>query len=95
MNSYPPELLTQLAPVMFVTGLDPAATSSPPPVGTPARPQEAFAVLNARLRDALSAQRKPAIWQPEKSKSFQVLLVDRVRLYHHCVALHAPTLPRK
>ncbi|KIK09233.1 hypothetical protein K443DRAFT_671719 [Laccaria amethystina LaAM-08-1] len=67
MNSYPPELLAQLAPIMFVAGLDSPATKS----------QDAFQVLTLRLRDALLAQRKVAIWQPEKTKSFQVVLVDR------------------
>ncbi|KAF9529733.1 glutathione transferase omega-1 [Crepidotus variabilis] len=82
MNSYPPELLTQLAPVMFVAGLDapPSTTQSTPtsPL-SPAPPpkQDAFQVLILRLRDALLAQRKVGIWQPEKNKSFQVILVDR------------------
>lgn len=88
MNSYPPELLAQLAPVMFVAGLDPP----PPPVPAtplspgepdsqeavlPARPQDPFTVLTLRLRDALLAQRKVAIWQAEKTKSFQTILVDK------------------
>lgn len=75
MNSYPPELLAQLAPVMFVAGLE----------GPPKLPQEqdaapapdAFQVLAIRLREALLNQRKVAIWQPDKSKSFQVVLVDK------------------
>uniref|UniRef100_A0A8H7Y8D4 Trafficking protein particle complex subunit 11 domain-containing protein n=1 Tax=Psilocybe cubensis TaxID=181762 RepID=A0A8H7Y8D4_PSICU len=80
MNSYPPELLAQLAPVMFVAGLDlppappPASPSTPAPVS---KPHDAFQVLTLRLREALLAQRKVAIWQPEKNKSFQVILVDR------------------
>ena len=79
MNSYPPELLAQLAPVMFVAGLDapPAAQSPPTPTTAAAKPQDAFQVLVARLREALLAQRKVAIWQPEKNKSFQVILVER------------------
>ena len=89
MNSYPPELLVQLAPVMFVAGLDaqPPPTPSSPPPNTPTTPQarqDPFYVLTIRLRDALLAQRKVAIWQPEKSKTFQVVLVDKVR----------PSLPR-
>lgn len=83
MNSYPPELLAQLAPVMFVAGLDAPQPSSAVPT-TPQTPQtpstkfqDAFNVLSLRLREALLAQRKVAIWQPEKSKSFQVILVDR------------------
>ncbi|KAH9944784.1 Gryzun, putative trafficking through golgi-domain-containing protein [Amylocystis lapponica] len=68
MNSYPPELLTQLAPVMFAAGLD-----SPSPAKTP----DPFALLSARLRDALLAQRNTAVWQPEKTKAFHVLLVDK------------------
>lgn len=84
MNSYPPELLVQLAPVMFVAGLDvplppepepPAPSDSP----APAHPaQDSFAVLNLRLRDALLSQRTTAIWQPDKSKTFQTVLVENV-----------------
>ncbi|KAJ6631526.1 Gryzun, putative trafficking through golgi-domain-containing protein [Mycena sp. CBHHK59/15] len=86
MNSYPPELLAQLAPVMFVAGLDPPTTTGPAP-GTPQSPmfspatskpqQDPFTLLALRLREALLAQRKVAIWQPEKSKSFQVIPVDK------------------
>ncbi|TBU21299.1 Gryzun, putative trafficking through golgi-domain-containing protein [Dichomitus squalens] len=93
MNSYPPELLVQLAPVMFVAGLEvppphqpqtPASASAhAPPPKTPTTPaqqtqrQDPFNVLSTRLRDALLAQRKVAIWQPDKSKTFQVVLVDK------------------
>lgn len=70
MNSYPPELLSQLAPVMFAAGLD-----GQPQGKTP----DPFAVLTARLRDALTAQRKSAVWQPEKVKAFHVVVVDKVR----------------
>ncbi len=78
MNSYPPELLVQLAPVMFVAGLDaPLVPPSSPAPSTTSKSQDAFAVLTMRLRDALLNQRKVAIWQPEKAKSFQVILVDR------------------
>ncbi|KAI0002431.1 Gryzun, putative trafficking through golgi-domain-containing protein [Russula compacta] len=83
MNSYPPELLVQLAPVMFVAGLDippapeqvPSATSDS---STPVRPpQDPFALLTIRLRDAFLSQRSTAIWQPDKSKSFQTVLVEK------------------
>ncbi|KAH8087832.1 Gryzun, putative trafficking through golgi-domain-containing protein [Cristinia sonorae] len=74
MNSYPPELLAQLAPVMFVAGLD--VPSPNPQEATPSRQQDPFAVLKQRLRDALISQRKVAIWQPEKAKIFQAVLVD-------------------
>ncbi len=78
MNSYPPELLAQLAPVMFVAGL-----GTSPPSSTPESPgpkgQDLFVLLANRLKDALLAQRKVAIWQPDKSKTFQVVLVDPVR----------------
>ncbi|KAJ7287102.1 Gryzun, putative trafficking through golgi-domain-containing protein [Mycena rebaudengoi] len=87
MNSYPPELLTQLAPVMFVAGLDapPPQTPqtptspelSPTTPTTPRSQQDPFAVLTLRLREALLAQRKVAIWQPDKAKSFQMILVDK------------------
>ncbi|KAJ7350608.1 Gryzun, putative trafficking through golgi-domain-containing protein [Mycena albidolilacea] len=84
MNSYPPELLAQLAPVMFVAGLDVPAPGTPAPVAqsptTPTTPklhQDPFVLLTTRLREALLAQRKVAIWQPEKSKSFQIIPVDK------------------
>jgi hypothetical protein len=85
MNSYPPELVVQLAPVMFVAGLDvpsspepvPSSTSDPPSLSRPA--QDPFTVLTIRLRDALLSQRITAIWQPDKSKTFQTVLVDKVR----------------
>lgn len=77
MNSYPVELLTQLAPVMFVAGLD-----APNPPETPTTPhtpcqQDPFVQLLQRLRDALVSQRKSAIWSSDKSKTFQVILVDK------------------
>ncbi|KAJ7647712.1 Gryzun, putative trafficking through golgi-domain-containing protein [Roridomyces roridus] len=81
MNSYPAELLAQLAPVMFVAGLEPppavAAVQSPTTPSTPKAQQDPFALLTSRLREALLAQRKVAIWQPEKSKVFQVIPVDQ------------------
>ena len=70
MNSYPPELLSQLAPVMFAAGLE----GQPPQGKTP----DPFIVLTTRLRDALLAQRKSAVWQPERVKAFQVVIVDKV-----------------
>lgn len=69
MNSYPVELLAQLAPVMFVAGLGPA--SAPPPVS-----QDPFALLVSRLRDTLQSQLRPSVWAPDRSKSFQMVLVD-------------------
>ncbi|KZV68255.1 hypothetical protein PENSPDRAFT_25100 [Peniophora sp. CONT] len=81
MNSYPPELLAQLAPVMFVAGLDvqtPPAETVTTGSGESQRAQmDPFDVLSIRLRDALIAQRKPATWQPDKSKTFQAILVDK------------------
>jgi trafficking protein particle complex subunit 11 len=84
MNSYPPELLVQLAPVMFVAGLSSAAAAEPQtPASASTSPTanrpDAFEMLNARLRDALSAQRKVSVWHPDKAKTFQVVLVDKVR----------------
>ena len=84
MNSYPPELLVQLAPVMFVAGLEvPAAVSdtipSAAPGSPPRQPQDPFVSLTVRLRDALLSQRTAVVWQPEKSKTFQAVLVDKVR----------------
>ena len=79
MNSYPPELLAQLAPVMFVAGLDASPNPQDPAAqGTPPKPQDPFTVLKYRLREALISQRKVAIWQPEKAKVFQAVLVETV-----------------
>src|SRR6266545_376119 len=76
MNSYPAELLAQLAPVMFVAGLD--VSQSPADASLPtAQKQDAFQILTLRLRDALLAQRRVSIWQPEKSDTFQVVLVGK------------------
>ncbi|TCD60784.1 hypothetical protein EIP91_009513, partial [Steccherinum ochraceum] len=75
MNSYPPELLAQLAPVMFVAGLDaPNPQDASGAQGTPSKQQDPFVILKHRLREALIAQRKVAIWQPEKAKVFQAVL---------------------
>ncbi len=84
MNSYPTELLVQLAPVMFVAGLDVSAPPEPvssavPGSGPSTRlTQDPFTSLTVRLRDALLSQRTAVIWQPEKNKSFQTVLVDKV-----------------
>ncbi|KAG2153198.1 Gryzun, putative trafficking through golgi-domain-containing protein [Suillus clintonianus] len=90
MNSYPAELLVQLAPVMFVAGLDlppapsastpstpqsPGQAQSPPP--TPTKTQDPFGSLVARLRDALQSQRKVAIWAPERTRAFHMILVGK------------------
>jgi hypothetical protein len=66
MNSYPVELLTQLAPVMFVAGLEIPSEQQ----------QDMFTNLTHRLRDALPTL-KSAIYQPEKTKSFHVIFVDK------------------
>ena len=88
MNSYPPELMVQLAPVMFVAGLDvtpePESTVTASQGEAPSPPRvvsDPFEILTRRLHDALATQRKPAIWQPEKTKTFQVQLVDKVRVH--------------
>lgn len=90
MNSYPAELLVQLAPVMFVAGLElppassnsapgaphsPGQTQTPPPA--PTKSQDPFASLVARLRDALQSQRRVAIWAPEHTRAFQMILVEK------------------
>lgn len=90
MNSYPAELLVQLAPVMFVAGLDlpsapstsppstpqpPGQTQSPPPA--PTKIQDPFASLIVRLRDALQSHHKVAIWAPERTRAFQMILVGK------------------
>ncbi|KAF9012565.1 glutathione transferase omega-1 [Cyathus striatus] len=77
MNSYPPELLAQLAPVMFAAGLDAPQAPADPSGAPPSKPTDPFQLLSLRLREALLSQRKPAIWNPEKNKTFQVLLVDK------------------
>jgi len=76
MNSYPAELLAQLAPVMFVAGLDVSQSPADAPSST-AQKQDAFQILTLRLRDALLIQRRVSIWQPEKNNTFQVVLVDK------------------
>ena len=95
MNSYPPELLVQLAPVMFVAGLgpQPAAAAAAPQSPAP-RTQDPFVLLATRLKDALLAQRKPAVWAPDKSKTFQVVLVEPVsaRSASSAVSARANTL---
>jgi len=83
MNSYPPELLVQLAPVMFVAGLAQSQGylnssaflySDSKDAG---KPQDPFSVLNQRLHEAFVSQRKPAVWQSEQTKTFQVVIVDK------------------
>lgn len=115
MNSYPTELLVQLTPVMFVAGLDlppatttstsntpqsPAQSQSPPPTPTKHDP---FQSLIARLRDALQSQRKVAIWAQERTRTFQMIFVDKnVRFPprklvppedHAYAATHSPLSP--
>lgn len=63
--------MAQLAPVMFVGGLEP-----PQP---PGQGKDPFAVLSWRLRESLLHQRKVAIWQPERARKFQVVIADKVR----------------
>ena len=81
MNSYPVELLAQLAPVMFVAGLggppvqQETTPQSPPPL--PPKTQDPFALLISRLRDTLQSQLRPSIWAPERNKTFQVVLVEK------------------
>lgn len=93
MNSYPPELLAQLAPVMFVAGL--GAPQQPPtsPQSPAPKPQDPFSVLALRLKDVLQAQRRPAVWQPDKSKTFQVVFVEPVRTQSHAIS-QCPGAPR-
>ncbi|KDQ50908.1 hypothetical protein JAAARDRAFT_41691 [Jaapia argillacea MUCL 33604] len=110
MNSYPAELLVQLAPVMFIAGLSLPPQSqpqSPPPTAqspisstpitqgpqraispnptpqvvsptpTPPPKLDPFTHLSYKLCEAFRAQRKMEIWQPDKSKVFQVVFVDK------------------
>jgi trafficking protein particle complex subunit 11 len=86
MNSYPIELTAQLAPVMFVAGVDPSASADPSSAPTPTSPSRSpekaksgdpFDTLITRLRDALAQQRKLEIWKSEKSRSFQTVIVDK------------------
>ncbi|KAI6029321.1 Gryzun, putative trafficking through golgi-domain-containing protein [Pisolithus microcarpus] len=90
MNSYPTEMLVQLAPIMFVAGLDLPPTlaaapvvpslankdpSSPPT--PPPKVQDPFTLLIFRLREVLLSQSKSAVWSPDRTKVFQVVLVDK------------------
>ncbi|OCH86086.1 hypothetical protein OBBRIDRAFT_890731 [Obba rivulosa] len=77
MNSYPSELLNQLAPVMFVAGLEDLTLQPPQTPTRTTAPQDPFAALSTRLREVLLSQRKAAIWQPEKNRTFKVLLADK------------------
>lgn len=43
--------------------------------------QDPFAVLITRLREVLLSQRQPAIWSPERTKTFQVILVDKTVVF--------------
>jgi len=43
--------------------------------------QDSFSVLTARLRAALATRTKGVVWDPDRAKSFQVVLVDKVRLF--------------
>ncbi|THH08405.1 hypothetical protein EW145_g2735, partial [Phellinidium pouzarii] len=93
MNSYPAELLVQLAPVMFVAGLEPPRQAPSGSEGTAGsiptsvkrtNSSDQFALLSHRLREMLNAQRKPVIWAPEsirKGKIFQVVLVDKIHQF--------------
>lgn len=80
----------QLAPVMFVSGLDLPPTSaavlvapspadkdpSSPPTPPP-KVQDPFTSLISRLREVLLSQSKSTVWSPERTKIFQVVLVDK------------------
>lgn len=81
MNSYPPELLVQLAPVMFVAGLSDSPSSNAETMDPDGRSQDQFTALAQRLREVLGTQRKATIWTSEatrKAKLFQVVFVDKV-----------------
>lgn len=92
MNSYPAELIVQHAPVMFVAGLtesqqpDGASGLMSPPIGPsePSSPtvdtKDPFGVLISRLRSALSTKRRANIWDSERARRFQIVLVDKVRM---------------
>ncbi|KZT58702.1 hypothetical protein CALCODRAFT_432256 [Calocera cornea HHB12733] len=90
MNSYPSELLLQLAPLMFVAGLEafpppvPTTTATAPATGSSSSsnsasppPANGFALLAHRLRKTLGVHRKSSVWDPERGKDFDVLLVDK------------------
>ena len=67
-----------------VTPQSPATPSS--------KSQDPFTTLSLRLREALISQRKVTVWQPEKAKSFQVILVDKdVRFPPRKVTSHDDT----
>ncbi|KAG8221229.1 glutathione transferase omega-1 [Butyriboletus roseoflavus] len=82
MNSYPVELLAQLCPVMFVAGLGLASQiSQSPPQSPPPHPppkiQDPFALLVSRLRDTLHSQLPSSIWAQQRTRSFQMVLVEK------------------
>ena len=83
MNSYPPELLVQLAPVMFVAGLSDSPSANTETMDPDGRnhDQHQFTTLAQRLREVLGTQRKATIWTSDatrKAKLFQVVFVDKV-----------------
>ena len=100
----------QHAPVMFVAGLDlPQHAKNPSDNALPGvnghaimggqetstqEPRDPFIILAARLRNALGARRRSAIWDADKSHRFNVLLVDKVGS-DYCVLLMyvTPQLP--
>lgn len=59
-----------------VTGIP---TNSPPSSDASGR-TDPFAVLTSRLTSVLTARRKGVVWDPDRAKSFQVLLVDKASL---------------
>ncbi len=77
---------------MFVAGLSesqqPEGLSSPlsPSTGAsdPSTPKadtkDSFGILIDRLRSALSAKRRTTIWDSERTRKFQIVLVDKVRI---------------
>ena len=70
---------------MFIAGIEPPSAPEPVQSVVPDSPQatrplqDPFTMLTIRLRDALLSQRTTSVWQPEKSKTFQSVLVDKVR----------------
>lgn len=61
---------------------DPSNSTSTPasPPSPDASRSDPFAALVSRLTSVLTARRKGVVWDPERAKSFQVVLVDKVSL---------------
>ncbi|KAG9036541.1 hypothetical protein FRB95_008596 [Tulasnella sp. JGI-2019a] len=90
-------VISSPTPAHIVSGSISAATLSSPSPSDAASRQDPFMVLTSRLTTVLTARRKGVIWDPDRAKSFQVVLVDKnVRFPPRKVgdgAAHSPLSP--